>query len=125
VNVAPLDRALIDGADPAGSPRLAARAAVLGSRRSRTELAEGLERLVSQAQAPHRRWWALEAPDAVLANSSELHSLASLLHSDTPLYVRGVASLRELLADGRGPAYRGGGTALARALSDARAGMQS
>jgi hypothetical protein len=118
-----LDRALRDGADPAASPRLAARAAALASRRSRTELASGLERLVARAQGPHRRWWALEAPDAVLANSSQLHGLASLLHSDTPLYAHGLAHLRELLADGRSPLYRGDPTALSRALSDVSAAL--
>jgi hypothetical protein len=119
-----LDRALIEGADPAGSARLAARASQLSSARSRRELAGAIDALVRAAQGPQRRWWALASPSSVLANSAELHALASLLDSDTPVYARGVALARELLRDGTGPAYRGDATRLARAVSDARAAMR-
>ncbi|HMD56609.1 MAG TPA: hypothetical protein VKG82_03970 [Solirubrobacteraceae bacterium] len=119
-----LDRALIDGADPAGSGLLAARVAILSSPCTRRALAEGIERLVAGAQGPQRRWWALGARKAVLANSSDLHALASLLYSSNPVYARGLAILNELLCDGSSPAHHGGAAALARALSDVRSGLR-
>src|SRR5437868_14135654 len=51
----PLDRALIEGVDPASSSRLAARAAQLTARTARDELAGGLERLVRVARQPPSR----------------------------------------------------------------------
>jgi hypothetical protein len=119
-----LDRALIEGADPASSPRLAARAALLTSRQSRVSIADGLERLVRAAQGPQRRWWSLSWPSSVLANSSELHALASLLHDHSPVYARGVAILNQLLTDGAGSGYGGDGEALARTLGDARLALE-
>lgn len=115
-----LDRALLDGADPAGSRLLAARACMLGSRRGRRALAEGLQRLVALAQGPRRGASSAEARGAVLANSSELHALASLVHGPRPLYVEGLAALSELLCDGCSPAHRGGAEQLTLAISDVR-----
>jgi hypothetical protein len=115
-----LDRALIAGADPAGSRLLAARAALLTSARMRESLADSLDNLVCAAQGQPRRWSALGRRAAVQANVSELDALATLLVSGTPLYARGLALLNELLTDGVGPAYRGDATTLSRALSDAR-----
>jgi hypothetical protein len=119
------DRALIDGADPSASPVLAARAARLGAARTRSELARALEALVRAAQGPQRRWWALSSPTSVLANSSELHALASLLDSGAPVYARGVAAVNQLLSDGTGPAYQGDATRLARAVGDARSALRA
>src|SRR5438270_2110968 len=81
VRVRALDGALIAGADPATSAALSARAARLTSARFRDCIAEGLERLVREAQRPRRRWWALEHRKAILANARELHALAGELHS--------------------------------------------
>jgi hypothetical protein len=115
-----LDRALSAGADPGRSPRLAARAAILTSRRTRDTLAEGLERLVDTAHGPHRRWWALGQHERVLANAAELHALARVLHGAEAVRPRGVAMLNRLLVDGTGPVYQGDRATLARHLSDAR-----
>src|SRR5207237_6624557 len=52
-----LDRALIDGADPAASQRLCARAAMLTSPPVRGGLAPGLELLAARAAAPSTRCW--------------------------------------------------------------------
>ncbi len=123
VGAGPLDRALIAGADPAASRRLAARAARLSSNTTRIALADGLDGLVRAAAGPHRRWWALSRHEGVLANRDELHSLATLLRGTTPVYARGIALLNETLTDGTGPAYHGDATALARRLSDARAAL--
>jgi hypothetical protein len=120
-----LDAALIAGANPAGSALLAARAARLTSARGRESLADSLHGLVHAAHGPQRRWWALGSRATVLANASELDALAMLLSSETPLYVRGLALLNELLTDGTGPAYSGDATALSRALADARTALTS
>jgi hypothetical protein len=116
-----LDRALSAGADPRRSPQLAARAAILTSRRTRDAVAEGLERLVDTAHGPHRRWWAVGQHEPVLANAAELHSLARVLHGAEPVRPRGMAILNRLLVDGTGPAYNGDRATLDRRLSDARA----
>lgn len=120
-----LDRALIEGADPAGSSVLAARAAVLTSERNRAALADGLRRLSAASRGPRSRWWALGWTAAVEANSADLLGLARLLESGTPLYARGLAAVSELLSDGTGPAYSGNASALARAVSDAREALRS
>jgi hypothetical protein len=118
-----LDRELIAGADPASSPQLAARAARLASTRERTLLAEGVERLLSTAQGPQRRWSAVSRREPLLANSAELRDLAGLLRSSTPLYARGIAIVHRLLTDGAGPAYFGSAECLQRELRDARTAM--
>src|SRR5690242_6884314 len=64
-----LDRALIEGADPVSSPRLAARAERLTSRSTRRELADGLDRLIATAQLPPPRRRSLPHHSSVLANS--------------------------------------------------------
>jgi hypothetical protein len=119
-----LDRALIAGADPSGSPRLAARTAQLTSPRTRALIAGGLERLLRGAQGPQRRWWAVSRRDQLLANASRLHELAGMLASDLPLYARGIALLNQLLTDGSGPAYHGPGEGLARRLDEALMALQ-
>lgn len=118
-----LDRALIAGADPSGSPQLAARAAQLTSPRTRSLIAEGLERLLRAAQGPQKRWWAASRRGQLLANASRLHELASVLDGDAPLYARGIAMLNQLLTDGTGPAYLGDSQSLARRLDEARAAL--
>ncbi len=118
-----LDRELIAGADPAGSPQLAARAAQLTSARTRAQIAAGLERLVEVAQGPQRRWSAVSPHGPALANAATLRELAALLREDAPLYARGVAILDRLLSDGSGPAYRGSLEQLAGALGEARAAV--
>jgi hypothetical protein len=115
-----LDRALIAGADPASSPKLAARATSLTSSRFRALIADGLERLPRVAEGPTRRWWAASRRGAVLANARDLAELAALLRGGSVLYARGIAILGELLADGTGPAYRSEAGDLARELHRAR-----
>jgi hypothetical protein len=118
-----LDRELIAGVDPASSPRLAARTARLASTRERTHLAEGVERLLSVAQGPQRRWWAVARHGPVLANAAELSDLAGVLRSNSPLYAQGIAIVHDLLSDGTGSAFCGSAESLERRLSDARTAM--
>ena len=121
-----LDRALIDGADPTTSATLAARAALLGSRTTRAELADELDAVLASAQRPPSRLRALPRHAALLANASLLRELASILRGSAPLYVRGIAMVRRLLTDGTGPMYTSrDGTALERALRKARAAVSS
>ena len=115
-----LDRALIDGADPA-SQRMCARAAMLTSPRVRGELAHGLELLASRAQTPSRRWWA--APRAAAANAQLLRELAALLRGRSSLQPRGVAMILRLLSDGTGPMYAESAATLERELRRARAAL--
>jgi hypothetical protein len=118
-----LDRALIAGADPAGSRQLAARAAALTSPRVRALTADGLERLLQAAQGPPSRRRVLPRRDPVLASASELRELATRLREPAPLYARGVAIAGELLTDGSGPVYLGDRQSLALKLHEARAAL--
>ena len=119
-----LDRALIDGADPSASPRLAARAAMLTSRSTRSELADGLDVVLARAQRSPSRRRVLPRHASVLANAALLRELAGVLRGPAPLYAGGIAMVRRLLTDGTGPMYTSrDGIALERALRKARAAV--
>jgi hypothetical protein len=116
-----LDRALIEGADPASRPRLAARAALLNTRSARDELADGLDVVLASAQSPPRRGRALPRHASVLANAALLRELAGMLRGPSPLYVGGIARVHRLLTDGTGPMYTSrDGVTLERELREAR-----
>jgi hypothetical protein len=102
-----LDRALADGADPAESPQLSARAARLTSRRSRTGSAAIVERFVECAERPGpvRRSRVPVRRAAIRANRGELLTLAATLRSPDPVYAHGMAELAMMLRDGTGPLY--------------------
>lgn len=119
-----LDRALAEGADPASSPVLAARAAQLVGRANRYRLAAGLEHLALTADAPRRPFRTAPRRGAVQANRTALMNLAGTLRRGGLLYARGIAILELVLIDGSGPAYRDArGEGLARQLQLAGAGM--
>ena len=120
-----LDRALIDGADPAASQRLCARAALLTSAPVRSELADGLELLAVRAREPSRRWWATPRAAAAAANAELLRELAAMLRRRPAPHARGVAMILRLLSDGTGPMYDGDAGALERRLREARAAIAS
>jgi hypothetical protein len=120
-----LDQELIAGVDPASCRRLAARAAQLTAPAARSELAADLERLAA-ASGAGRRWAVLPHRRAIAANAAEIGELAELLRASVPLYARGLAMLRALLADGAGPVYNDRtGRVLSLALSDAHAAARS
>jgi hypothetical protein len=100
-----LDRSLIVGADPSGSAVLAARAAFLASSSQRAGMADAIEGILDAAHGPQRRWWAVLRHAPVRANADGLASVAELLRSRRPLYVRGIAAVNQLLTDGCGPLY--------------------
>jgi hypothetical protein len=121
VNRLELDRALADGADPAGSPMLAARAAQLAGRRNRERLAAALERVTLTVDDLPRRVRTPPLRGAVRANRSELLELAAILRDEGVVYAGGIAAAELVVIDGTGPAYtdrRGEG--LARQLRLAR-----
>jgi hypothetical protein len=118
-----LDRQLIEGADPARSPALAARAASLASSRARSELAAALKHVVDVAHGKQKRWWAVVRHEPVRANASMLNELAELLRGDEPLYARGIAIVSQLTTDGCGPIYTGSAERLAQRLHEAREEM--
>jgi len=100
-----LDRALADGADPAASPLLAARAAQLVTPASRRRLAGSLERVISTVDAPRGRVRTPPLRGALRCNRDALAEAAATLRDDGLLYARGVAVLETVLIDGSGPAY--------------------
>ena len=119
-----LDRALIAGADPAATPQLAARAAMLTSASMRREVARGLDRLALGEREALRRWQVRPFRRTSTANAPELRALAARLRGPGPLYARGIAILARLLTEGTGPAYSDRrGDLLAQRLRDARVAM--
>ena len=119
-----LDRALIEGADPAATAQLAARAARLTSMSMRREVARALDRLALDGRDTPGRWQERPFKRAARANARELHALAERLRESGPLYARGIAMLSRLLTEGTGPAYSDRrGELLAQRLRDARVAM--
>ncbi len=118
-----LDRGLAAGADPTSSPRLAARAAALGSRDGRARIAENLERLIGAAEQPRGAWAVRPDRAAVIANRQAVRDVVEMLHGNAPLYVRGLAAVEQLLRDGTGPVYVGDADRLSVRLESARAAL--
>jgi hypothetical protein len=119
-----LDRALIEGADPAATEQLAARVARLTSRSMRQEVARGLDHLARDGRDAGGRWRVRPFRAAAAANAPELRALAARLREPGPLYARGIAMLTRLLTEGTGPAYNDSrGDLLAQRLCDARLAM--
>jgi hypothetical protein len=139
---ASLDRTLADGADPEQNVYLAARAMQLTGARTRRHLADGLRRVLAEADrspgaavpprvppgGPAREAprgparvpaWPTRVPvrrASVATGAAELGALCDHLLAPGPLPARGVAMVRQLLSDGAGPLYRGPDPA---ALTDA------
>jgi hypothetical protein len=119
-----LDRAIAQGADPAGSGLLAARTTQLTDRPGRGRVAYGLEQLVDAADGSRRRSRVTPSRRAVAANRAELLALAAALRDPGLVYARGVAMLGAIVADGTGPAYTDRtGALLADRLRHARAAL--
>jgi hypothetical protein len=100
-----LDQALADGADPAASPLLAARAAQLVRRAGRYRIAAALEHVALTVDTPGGRLSTRPLRAAVRANRAQLLELAATLRGNRLLYARGIAILELVLIDGTGPAY--------------------
>lgn len=104
-----IDRALASGAPAWKSPTHAERALQLTSDRSRRRLAQGLERLVEDAERPASdfRNTAVIRPCRVQVREAlpQIFAVALRLRDRAPVDARGVAALRLLLTDGAGPCY--------------------
>jgi hypothetical protein len=108
-----VDKELANGTPSWTSPRHAARALQLTSRRHRTALAQGLDRVLSEARrrpTANFKRTAYVAPcrRSVLHCAPLLEDLSALLAGGLPLDPEPVARLRVLARDGIGPLYCGG-----------------
>jgi hypothetical protein len=106
-HAAKLDRRLAAGDHPSAGTLLAVRGQQITSRRSRTRVADGLARAVSDSVTTPVFSAAVQ-PDRreVLAARAVLAVLDRRLRAPEPVTAQGVALLRELLTDGAGPLYR-------------------
>ncbi|MGH2916950.1 MAG: hypothetical protein ACRDMX_18385 [Solirubrobacteraceae bacterium] len=101
----PLNRRIVSGADPVGSPLLAARALQLACPATRRRIASALERLALSADRPLSAFATAPLRSAVAPNRDALLETADALRRPGPLYARGIAMLELILIDGSGPAY--------------------
>jgi hypothetical protein len=122
---ASLERELARGVAPESHAALALRAQALVALAVRIGLAHQLQRIVRDARIGHRSLSA-KIPTRrreVLAAAHELDALAERLLASGPVSAHGVAQVRVLLTDGRGPLYDHRATQqlriiVARALQD-------
>ena len=126
VRVSALDRELAAGASPESSVALALHAARLCGESQRRLLARSLTDVAATSEAPSRS--RLQAPVsrvAVRRARAELTAVVDRLTASDPVDVRGIARIRNLLADGTGPLYQeASADRLAPELRDALAEME-
>jgi hypothetical protein len=102
-----LDRALAAGIGPYAGALTAVRAEQLTTRRSRRQLADGLERVRRDATSELSGWTAVVTPDRheVVAAGPEIAALERRLRHAGRIDAAGAAMLRLLLTDGTSPLY--------------------
>jgi hypothetical protein len=102
-----LDRELAAGAPAHLSGAHAARSGQLTTDRTRRAVANGLDRLIEQAEAPPSRFQITAVPcrEQVRQATDMMRAIAARLRSTEPLDVRGIARLRTFLSDPTGPFY--------------------
>ena len=104
-----LDQALASGTAPESDVLLALRAQHLVCPTTRWDLAVALERLLRLAAEPDhgvRRTGSVAVLSRVAAARSDIETLVEHLLAPVPVPVRGLALVRVLLRDGRGPLFR-------------------
>jgi hypothetical protein len=105
-----LDRDLAAGASPESSVALAVHARYLCRPEQRRVLGQTLTEIDAASETPaSRRSKAPLAHQAISLARAELSAVAGRLAGPGPVDVRGVARIRNLLADGTGPLYRESG----------------
>ena len=111
-----LDAELAGGARPDSTPALAVRASALSRPSARADLARSLNHVVREAGAhrPRLRGQVPVLRSEILAAAAELGAVARRLVAPGAIAPGGVAAVRLLLSDGRGPLY------LSRAGEDLR-----
>jgi hypothetical protein len=102
-----LDRRLAAGAAPNGSRELAYRAQTLAGWRTRNAYADGIERVVNEADSPpHPHGAAVPVRrEEVQAARADLLRLAAALRAEPGPPVRAIAAASLLLTDGAGPLF--------------------
>ena len=124
VNRFAIDLRLAEGESILSSPELSHRADQLASIRCRRSLADGLRRLIEDAESTTRPL-SSAAPiqrRSILRARVELERLAAELDSDDPIRIEGIARVQLLLTDGTSPLYSSfPDGALEEAVSRARA----
>ena len=103
-----LDQAVENGVIATEGTALAVHIARLSSPQVRDDLARALRTVLGDAKGWHGVMTS-RVPvraDAVLAVTDLIDELTLRLHAPLPVHARGMARLRLLLSDGRGPLYR-------------------
>jgi hypothetical protein len=114
-----LDVELARGVPPEARAALALRAQTLGEPRTRQVLAQSLRHILDDARkgSPPRRGQIATLRADVLAAADQLELLIERLLEPGILAARGLAQVRVLLIDGRGPLYFGGASQDLRAAA--------
>lgn len=118
-----LDDQLASGADPAGKPELALRAAQLQSRAGRSRLANAIGEVLGKAHEPNlgRFTAAGQQRHAQIREYAEnLRALAARLRDDNPVDVQAAAMTARLVNDRSSPLHRGTGDSLASTVLSVR-----
>jgi len=107
-----LDRELAAGVSPDTNKELALRARMLVRPVARRRLAHSLDRLATAAihSSTKRRVHVPLCLDRIEEAAADFQTLIDCLVLPGPVSVRGIAQLRMLLGDGRGPIYHPGST---------------
>ena len=102
-----LDRELAAGAPAHLSGAHAARSGQLTTDRTRRAVANGLDRLIEQPEAPPSRFQITAVPcrEQVRQAAETIRAIAARLRSAEPLNAQGIARLRTFLSDSTGPFY--------------------
>lgn len=122
-----LDAMLLEGADPAESPELAARARQLTSMSYRQALAQSIEQILTVAEGRAKLAAALPsvAKHDIVAARAALVGLIQALVAEQTVEPAGVVLAERLLADGLSPLYvEGAHDALRHAASAATAALE-
>ena len=110
------DRQIEDGVSPTPGSPLAVHAARLTSPRERDELAHALRLVTHDADGGHFSMRAPVHSAAVHEGADVIEAVCERLADPFPVRARGMARLRILLSDGRGPLYRSGQGTLSAAM---------
>lgn len=105
-----LDCGLARGADPAASATLSFRARQLTRSRTRTRIADALERALGAADEPPGPYSAAVPVERQQVHAArwELVAVAERLRAPRPVWAQGVAAVSQLLSNADSPLYQSG-----------------
>jgi hypothetical protein len=110
------DQELDSGAIPVPGSALAAHCARLATEHERSDLAHALRTAVSDATTPQQSARVPVRAEAIEQATAVIADVIGMLDDPRGVRVRGMARLRMVLSDGRGPLYRSGSGSLNAAL---------